>query len=171
MRSSEPVVIVAYDASWPAKYSEEAARVSRALGERLLAIEHVGSTAVVGLAAKPVIDIVAAIDRLDSWEALTPALLAEGYAHQSAGDMDSRRFFRRFENGIRRSHLSLTEARSPFWVKHLAFRDALRSDPLLAERYAALKVRLARELGHDRRAYTDGKDEFVASVLQRSVGC
>ena len=163
----EPVEIVAYDASWPARFSEEAARISRALGDRLLAIEHVGSTAVAGLAAKPVIDLLAAIDDLDDLQALRPALLTEGYEHQPAGDMDGRRFFRRFENGVRMAHLSLAEAGSRFWLDHLAFRDALRSDALLARRYAALKQRLAREVGHDRHAYTDGKDEFIAAALRR----
>jgi len=162
----EPIEIVAYDSRWPVRFSEEAARVSRALGDRVVAIEHVGSTAVAGLAAKAVIDVLAAVDDLDRWEELRPALRAEGYDHEPAGDMEGRSFFRRFDNGVRMAHLSLSALETRFWRDHVAFRDALRADPLLARRYAALKRRLAREVGHDRRAYTDGKDEFISTALR-----
>lgn len=165
MLGGEPVEIVAYDPEWPARFDAEAKRIREALGEHLVAIEHVGSTAVVGLEAKPVIDVAAAIGDLERWHGLVEPLRHAGYVHQPAGDFEGRRYFRRFEGGIRIAHLSLAEADSRFWREHLAFRDALRSDPPLARRYAALKRELAARHRRDRLAYTDAKTDFVRHAL------
>lgn len=135
----------------------------------MVAIEHVGSTAVPGLASKPVLDVDIAIRDLAAWAELVAPLRALGYEHQPAGDFEDRRFFRRFERGVRRAHVSLTELGSAYWCDHLRFRDALRADPRLAARYGDLKRRLAREVGHDRAAYTDGKDGFVREVLAATI--
>ncbi len=135
----------------------------------MVAIEHVGSTAVPGLASKPVLDVDIAIRDLTAWAELVAPLRSLGYEHQPAGDFEDRRFFRRFERGVRRAHVSLTELGSAYWYDHLRFRDALRADPRLAARYGDLKRRLAREVGHDRAAYTDGKDGFVREVLAATI--
>jgi GrpB-like predicted nucleotidyltransferase (UPF0157 family) len=165
---SDAILIVDHDAGWIAPFEREWARIAGALGDRALAIEHYGSTAVPGLAAKPIIDVMVAVRDLDSAGDEVAALVGAGYERRSTGDLDDPRrlFFVRYEEGRRAAHLALVERDSRYWREHLAFRDALRADPRLAARYAELKRRLAVRHGDDRLAYTDGKTAFVAEALR-----
>lgn len=164
---ADDVVIVDYDPRWPDAFSRERARIEAALGELALAVEHHGSTAVPGLAAKPVLDVMVAVERVTAVHEHTRRLEAAGYERRPIGDLPGRLYFRRFEHGIRRVHLSLTELDCDYWREHLAFRDALRADPELAGRYVALKRELASRYPHDRIAYTEAKTDFIREVLQR----
>lgn len=130
--------------------------------------EHIGSTAVPGLAAKPVIDVQAAVGDLDCAAAVGQALSRFGW-HLVPPNLDARRW-RRFLVKVvdehRAAHLHLLPAGSPRWAKQLAFRDALRADPALVHRYAELKRTLAMQHPTDREAYTEGKADFVRRVLE-----
>jgi GrpB-like predicted nucleotidyltransferase (UPF0157 family) len=138
-------------------------------------VEHVGSTAVPGLAAKPIIDLMASVRDLDEVvdQAREP-LWAEGWWYVPPG-LDSGGSWRRFfvkpdESGQHRyAHLHVIAAGHPRWAEQIAFRDALRRDDELARRYADLKRRLAAEHADDREAYTEGKGEFVRDALGRDA--
>lgn len=158
------------DPSWSAIARELAGEVAAALGADPTAVEHIGSTSVPGLAAKPVIDLELEVDGLDeAGLRAAPALAVAGWAFvpPDIDPMPWRRFFvRPTADGQRRlGHLHLIERGDPEFARQLAFRDALRADPALRDEYAALKRTLASAHPDDRSAYTDGKSAFVARVL------
>jgi len=159
------VRVASYDASWPALFADEARRIGDALGALPLALEHMGSTAVPGLAAKPVLDVLAGYPPGAVVATYVAALGRAGYVHRGEQGIPGREFFRRGEP--RAYHLHLAVRHGTFWRDHVAFRDALRADPALRDAYAALKHELARRFPLDREAYTDGKTEFVRDVLAR----
>ena len=167
-RAAPTVEVVAHDPKWRGSFEAE-----RRLLERLLkpwldgGVHHIGSTAVPGLAAKPIVDVMAGVrDLEDAREAFGP-LLANGYEHDPHRPGIAHHFSKR-ENGRVTHGLHLTEPGSDLWRERLAFRDALLADQQLAAEYEGLKRELAREHSGDPRAYTDGKRAFVAAVLARS---
>jgi GrpB-like predicted nucleotidyltransferase (UPF0157 family)/pimeloyl-ACP methyl ester carboxylesterase len=166
----DPVRLVAHDPSWGRAFAAERDAVAGALGHRALAIEHVGSTAVPGLAAKPVVDVLVALDALTDADDVVARLEASGYAAWPAGDTSDHRFLLRAADGVRRFHVHLVARGSPRWRDTVAFRDALRGDASLRERYTARKRALAAAHGDDREAYTAGKTAFVAQALSGASG-
>ena len=166
----EPVRLVPYDPAWPAAFERERARLDAALPGVFLELQHVGSTAVPGMPAKPVIDIVAGAATMERVAALVATVCGAGYTTSAAfnATLHDRRWFMRWADGRRTHHLHLTVRGGDFWRAQLGFRDALRASPALAARYAALKARLALEHAHDREAYTDAKAAFVRAVLARA---
>jgi GrpB-like predicted nucleotidyltransferase (UPF0157 family) len=159
------VRLVPYDPAWPAAYEREAARLQRKLGDRVLAIAHIGSTAVPGLIAKPLLDIMVAIPALADVAELEPQLVALGYVFHPRDTIPDRHFFIAGDGDLRRVNLSLVEPDSAYWRNHLAFRDALRTQPETAANYARLKKELAAIFQDNRLAYTEAKGAFVARVL------
>lgn len=129
------VVVVPYDGAWPRLFEEEAARLRAALGERILSIEHVGSTSVPGLDAKPILDLMTGVESLRRAERLLPALRAVGYAHKPDPEIPERLYLVRGPAERRTHHLSLAEPTSAFWRRQLRFRDLLRADAGLAGEY------------------------------------
>jgi GrpB-like predicted nucleotidyltransferase (UPF0157 family) len=161
-----PVHVVPYDPSWPARFEEERAVLEHALAPWLAgAIEHVGSTAVAGLAAKPVIDIMAPVHGLDVSRSGFPALSALGYLY-APYHADRMHWFCKPSPALRTHHLHLVPLHSPLWRERIAFRDYLRANPPRAAEYAALKRRLARRYRFDREAYTEAKEPFVRRILE-----
>lgn len=159
------VRLVPSDPAWAAAYEREAARLQRGLSDQALAIAHIGSTAVPGLSAKPLLDIMVAIPSLADVTELEPRMTALGYVFHSRDTIPDRHFFIAGDGDLRRVNLSLVEPDSAYWRNHLAFRDALRTQPEVAANYARLKRELAAIFPEDRLAYTDAKGEFVARVL------
>jgi GrpB-like predicted nucleotidyltransferase (UPF0157 family) len=158
------VVIVDYDAAWPARFEELASRVRAALGDLVLRVEHIGSTAVSGLAAKPIIDLDVVVG---SPADVAPAIrkLSEiGYVHEGDLGIDGREAFRS-QTCHQQHHLYLLVEGAQELARHLAFRDALRVDPALRDAYSKLKRSLAAEQVADRAAYTRGKSDFVLATL------
>lgn len=155
-----------YDASWPLRFADERALLRDVLAPWLAGeIEHIGSTAVPGLVAKPVIDLMAPVRSLqDSREAIAAAAAA-GYVHFPYR-AESMHWFCKPSPAFRTHHLHLVPMDSVLWRQRLAFRDALRRDFALATEYAALKRRLAADHRFDREAYTDGKSPFIGRVLR-----
>ena len=162
------IKVVPYDPAWPGSYAAERARLLRSLDLPGDAIEHIGSTAVPGLAAKPILDILVGAPSLLHIEERIEALMRLGYRHVGEYDrlLPERRYFVRGEADVRTCHLHAVVQGSDFWSERLAFRDALRSNPEIAARYAELKRRLAEALGADSAAYTDAKTGFVRDVLE-----
>lgn len=167
----EDVAIVPYDPAWPRMFAEEKAHLLACFpGGIIRRIEHFGSTAVPGLAAKPIIDMLVEVRSLEETKTrVAPALEAQGYDYfwrPSFGD-DVPPFYaffiKRTPTGSRSHHVHMVEADFDLWDR-LLFRDYLIAHPAVAKEYADLKLRLAREFPNDRVAYTDGKSEFCARV-------
>ncbi len=166
-----PVVIVGYDPAWPAAYEVERGRIAAALGEAMagvVAIEHVGSTSVPGLAAKPVIDIMVGVRRLAGGLRCITPMVELGYECVGEHGVPGRIYFRR--GAPRTHHVHLVEHSGEFWRRHLAFRDALLASPALVERYAALKRDLASRHRDDSDGYTDAKTPFIEAALAQAGG-
>ncbi len=167
---SLPVVIADYDPRWPEMYAEESTRIQNAIGEWLLGIEHVGSTSVPGLAAKPVVDIMPGLRALSDAPHIISAMKELGYQYfpEYEPELPERRYFVRPPGPANRHkrlfHIHAVETTSAFWRRHLAFRDHLRAHPDVAGEYAALKRRLAAEYGPDREGYTEAKTEFITRI-------
>ncbi len=154
------IEVVPYDPDWPRRFDAERALLEDVLAPWLTGgIHHIGSTATPGIAAKPIVDMMAGVASLEGSRAAHAPLLAAGWASTPHRPGVSHHFSR---PGF---GLHLTEPGSDLWRERLAFRDALRADPELAADYETLKLRLALEHPADRKAYTDGKRAFVGRVL------
>jgi GrpB-like predicted nucleotidyltransferase (UPF0157 family) len=161
-----PVVIEPYDPSWPRRFAAASSTLNTVLGPWLAGpVEHIGSTAVPGLAAKPVIDILAKVHDLRDASAAIPLLEADGWLLWRDDPYGYRLWFLTPSPANRTHHLQLIPADAPQTGALLAFRDALRADDALAANYATLKFRLAAVHRADREAYTEAKSEFVQRVL------
>ncbi|MBK7616951.1 MAG: GrpB family protein [Burkholderiales bacterium] len=170
MSQDAEVSISPYQADWPSKFEAEQRLLEQALAPWLCGgIEHIGSTAVPGLAAKPVIDIMAPVRSLeDARDAITPAG-ANGYLyHPYQGEV--MHWFCKPSPACRTHHLHLVPWGSPLWVERIAFRDALRGSGALAREYEALKLQLAEAFRHDRDGYTNAKGPFVHRVCHSRAG-
>jgi GrpB-like predicted nucleotidyltransferase (UPF0157 family) len=166
---ADPVVVVDYDASWPATFHQLQDQLAATLGPLAVAIEHVGSTAVPGLAAKPIIDLdVVIADRADL-PAVIERLRPLGYQHEGDLGVPGREAFTTPAEAPPH-HLYVCAAGTPALDRHLAFRDALPADPAAAKAYGDLKRTLAARLSHDRNAYTEAKSTFIQQVLAALPG-
>lgn len=161
----EPIRLVPYDPTWPRRFAEERERLSRVLSPWLAGpIEHIGSTAVPDLIAKPIIDIMAGVRDLPSSVSARSALAALDYVYFPYR-ADVMHWFCKPSPAHRTHHLHLVPISSPLWSDRLAFRDRLRSSRAASMEYAALKTALAAQHRFDREAYTEAKSDFVRSVL------
>jgi len=160
------VEIEPYQAAWRDAYREEVERLTEIVGGRVLGFEHIGSTAVEGMPAKPILDVLALVDDRSTATDIVPPLEARGYEHRP-DDVDGRVFLAKGPPENRTCYLSVAEAGGEFHAEKVAFRDALRADPELAARYAALKRWLAARYPNNRDRYTAEKGAFVRSVLNR----
>jgi GrpB-like predicted nucleotidyltransferase (UPF0157 family) len=160
--------LVAHDPEWPARFQAEAKRLRAAIGDHVLAIEHVGSTSVPGLLAKPVLDIAIAVLSDAAADACIGPLEGVGYEYRGPyGDDPRRRYYVRDDDvGRRFAHIHLYVLPAQAYVEQLAFRDALRANPSLAAAYAAEKRRVAETVAWDKTAYSIAKGPFVERVLQ-----
>jgi GrpB-like predicted nucleotidyltransferase (UPF0157 family) len=167
------IIIAPYDPDWPVMFAAEAVRIRQALGDRALRIEHVGSTSVPGLAAKPVVDIQVSVASLEPADRYSTWLADLGYTHFPLGAFDLvYPFFKKPAEWPSTHHVHLCVAGSAQERDHLAFRDFLRRDPTVAAEYVTLKRRLSA--AHDgltmesQERYSLSKTEFVRSVLARA---
>ena len=159
------VELVAYDVNWPSLFEAERKVLMQSLAGWLVGeIEHIGSTAVVGLCAKPVIDIMAPVRSLAESIAAIPVVERAGYVYYPYKPA-LMHWFCKPSPGHRTHHLHLVPLDSELWGQRLTFRDALRGSAALRAEYVSLKRELASKFGHDREAYTEGKSTFVARVL------
>jgi len=166
----EDVTLADYDPAWPERFRQEAAHLRACLPRELIGrIEHFGSTAVPGLAAKPVIDILVEVTSLDETRRrIAPVLEAQGYDYfwrpaMFEGPPFYAWFIKRDAAGVRTHHIHMVESHFEHWDR-LLFRDHLIAHPEVAAAYGALKRRLAAEHPNDRVAYTKGKTELIVRV-------
>lgn len=161
------VVISPYSAEWPVCFRAVREELLSVFAPIEVAVEHIGSTAVPGLAAKPVIDVLLGARALADVESRIEPLGEHGYSYvqKYERELPMRRYFVKPAATSLRVHLHAVELGSLLWQEHLAFRDALRTDATLSSRYQSLKLRLAEEFAADKSAYTVAKGPFIRSVL------
>ena len=157
-----PVSICDYDPAWPARF--EAARFAISI-----AVEHIGSTSVPGLAAKPIIDVMPSLRRFEDGHACVAPLEALGYVYRGEYGIPGRHYFVSSNSqGRRDQHVHMLVIGSDPWTRHLLFRDYLRAHPAAALEYAALKRALAAQYRWEMDAYADSKSGFVQDILARA---
>jgi len=159
------VLLVPYQPEWESLFRREAALLRSVFGGAILGVEHIGSTAVAGMTAKPIIDLMCAVAGLDGARAFRPRLEALGYEYRPDEAVPDRLFFAKGPRERRTHHLSLTEPGSTFYEEKLLFRDYLRTHASAAEEYRRLKEGLAGRHASDRASYTEGKRAFVERIL------
>jgi len=158
------IEVVPYDEAWPRQFEEIRARLLPAVGHLCLGIEHVGSTSVPGLDAKPILDIDIVISTRLAFPAVREALHGLGYEHRGNLEIPGREAFRQPPGPVRHN-LYVCSVDTPNLHNHLILRDTLRARPDLRERYARIKRDLARAHPHDIDAYIDGKDAIIEEIL------
>ena len=158
------IEVVPYDASWPERFAEIRERVAAALGGLCVGIEHVGSTAVPGLWAKPIIDLDVIISSRMRFPEVRDRLAELGYAHRGNLEIPGRESFQRPE-GTFPHHLYVCSVDTPNLHDHLLLRDTLRAGADLRDRYAAVKREMAALHPHDIDAYIDGKGPLIAEIM------
>lgn len=156
-----------YSAQWPAVFANIRDELLQVFPPGTVAIEHIGSTAVPGLSAKPVIDVLLGAESLAVIEARIADLVQAGYEYVSKHErvIPMRRYFVAQPLGGLRVHVHGVQKGAAIWQEHLAFRDALLADPQLRDRYQSLKRQLAETFAEDKAAYTDAKAPFIRNVL------
>ena len=164
------VIVVPPDPGWAGKFDAAARELTEALGEILLAIHHIGSTAIPGIWAKPVIDLLPVARDLTRMDGHVAAMQALGYEAMGEFGIPGRRYFRRDgSDGMRTHNVHIFQEGSPHVARHLAFRDFMRAHPDLSRRYSDLKRGLAQQHPHDINAYMDGKDAFIKEMEVRAL--
>jgi GrpB-like predicted nucleotidyltransferase (UPF0157 family) len=157
------VRLAPYSSRWSELYELEEQSLREAIGAYVLDIQHVGSTAIPGMVAKPILDVVVAIDSFEAAAVCIEPMERLGYEYRGENGIPRRHYFTKGEP--RTHHVHMLEQDNPEWRRMIVFRDALRSDPSLAEEYAMLKKELAKKHSSNRVAYTDGKAAFVERVV------
>jgi GrpB-like predicted nucleotidyltransferase (UPF0157 family)/RimJ/RimL family protein N-acetyltransferase len=168
-----PVIVVDYDPAWPVQFEELRRILAGTLGSVAVAIEHVGSTSVPGLAAKPILDIDVVVENRDALPEVVRRLAELGYEHEGDIGVRGREAFRPVAERPRawpRHHLYVCARGARELERHVALRQWLRTHPEDRERYANLKRRLALEHRHDRDAYCDAKRGLIEAVLAQATG-
>ena len=160
------VRLVPHDLNWGRQALEEADRIREAAGSALLDVQHVGSTAIAGIEAKPIIDLVAVAPDLATLETIRPPLERLGYAWHGEYGLEGRRYCTLNDpaTGVRRFHLHCYANGDPSIRRHIAFRDYLRANPAQAMEYEQLKRGCARRHAKNSHAYTNCKDRWIKRV-------
>lgn len=167
-----PVEVVNYDPIWPLIFEREKTEILSVVGKKVIVIEHVGSTAVPNLGAKPIIDIMVGIRHLSDAQDCIGPLETIGYEYvpEYEDSIPERRYFRKGPSNVpnKHYHLHMVEYDSDFWRHHLLFRDFLRSHPRAAGEYHRMKKELAAEYRLNREAYTEAKTSFIESIVAKA---
>ncbi|WP_268794558.1 GrpB family protein [Paenibacillus sp. DMB20] len=170
------MIIEEYNNEWPEMFKNIESIVSEKLDGLVLRIEHVGSTSIPNLAAKPIIDIDVVIESMDDLPRVVKKLDELGYAHEGDLGIKNREAFARRDDKVPYSsdgndkcehHLYVCNKDSEELKRHILFRDILRKHPSLVSEYAKLKIELSEKFKNNRKAYTDGKSQFVTEVMRK----
>jgi GrpB-like predicted nucleotidyltransferase (UPF0157 family) len=155
------ITIQEYDSAWPLTFQSERDALVSAIPIELVAIHHIGSTSVPGLAAKPIIDIMLEVANIDVLDSVRYSFEGLGYECMGEFGISGRRFFRKGPRGHRTHHIHAFEIGSIGAVRHLAFRDYIKEHPNIAAEYETLKRAVAAACAGDIQRYCDGKAEFM----------
>ncbi|MHA2170144.1 MAG: GrpB family protein [Candidatus Kariarchaeaceae archaeon] len=172
-KRSAPIEICEYDPNWILEYEKEKEYLSQIIGDKIECIEHVGSTSVLGLGAKPIIDILIGVNSLKIADLCVPILIKEGYRYVKKHEdvLPMRRYFTKgSKQGGRTHHIHMVEVTSDFFNSHISFRNYLRDHPTAAKEYYLLKKDLEKKYKFEREKYTNAKTDFVLSILEKAKG-
>jgi GrpB-like predicted nucleotidyltransferase (UPF0157 family) len=159
------VEVVPHNPDWQQTFEQAAQQVAQALGDNVVAIHHIGSTAIPDIYAKPIIDLLLVVRAIVLVDQHNPTMAAQGYEAMGEYGIPGRRYFRKHDAaGVRTHHVHVFEVGSAQIERHLAFRDYLRSHPAEAQAYSDLKRRLAQTHPTDIDAYMDGKHGFIQAI-------
>ncbi|RQW11088.1 GrpB family protein [candidate division KSB1 bacterium] len=158
------VALHPYTLAWKCLYEEERETMKDVLGKAILDIQHVGSTSIPAMIAKPIIDIAVAVDSFEGATVTIKPLENLGYEYRGELGIPRRHYFSKGDPCTH--HIHMVEFKSREWINHLAFRDYLIQHPESAKAYADLKRTLAKMFAMDRKAYTEGKAAFINKILQ-----
>lgn len=161
------VTLEPYNPEWVEKYEQEASKLQEVFGEKLIRIEHIGSTSISGLSAKPIIDIAVEIENHGKADTFIDSLGKIGYAHDLSGSSSERHFFRK--GAPTEYHLSICyKSRGGFLKRQLAFRDYLSTHPKARDEYAEIKNKLLQQDPTGKNTYIANKSEFVERILKEA---
>lgn len=163
------VALMPYDPTWARLFQSEADRLRSVIGDSVFDIQHVGSTAIPGIHAKPIIDIGVAVASFEEATRCIARLEWLGYSYLGENGVPRRHYFHKSSGDVRTHHLHINELGSRDWLNQTAFCDALRRDPNLASAYNHLKQTLAQQFPADRVAYLAGKADFIRHVLEQAI--
>ena len=160
------VKIVPYQQEWAALYEEEKQRILAAISQDVLEIQHVGSTSIPGMPAKPILDMAIAVRSFEEAGVCIPPMEAIGYRYKGECDIPFRHYF--VKDKPRTHQIHMVERGSSEWERMLLFRDFLRYHPVAAREYADLKLRLASEYNSDVERYTNMKGPFIEKIIMEA---
>ncbi|MDM8519471.1 GrpB family protein [Anaerolineales bacterium HSG6] len=162
------VKVVPYDPNWVQLFDQEAKRLSTILGDEIIAIHHIGSTAIPGIYAKPILDFLIEVRNIGIINQFNEPLAQCGYEAKGEFGLPGRRFFSKGAGSERTHHVHIFQANNPEYERHLAFRDYLLSHPDVACQYSRLKQELAERFPRDSVGYTSAKDDFIRAIEQKA---
>lgn len=164
------IEVVPYNPEWKAEFNRLKEQLLSYVGDLIISIEHVGSTSIEGLVAKPIIDLDLVMDSYDVLPQIIERLQQHGYEHQGNLGIEGREAFQRLqEDGFMKYHLYVCPKDGKGYLEHIAFRDYLRSNTAARQAYAEVKQRLAEQHRYDIDAYCEGKTTFVSSILSKAM--
>lgn len=161
----KPVIIEDFNADWSKGFVQEKEKLMNILADKIISVEHIGSTSIEGLGAKPILDIAVGVDDLDVVDEFIEPLKQIGYEFVYHKDFPERRFFRKGKWRAGTHHLHFYEYKSEHWNNQLLFRNYLRNNTEVIKEYHQLKKELAEKYRYDRVLYTEAKAPFIQNVL------
>ncbi len=165
---SNKIEVVAYNPDWQTLYEDEAQKITNALEHEVSSIHHIGSTAIPGILAKPIIDIKVVVNDSARIDKFNPAMMALEYQPRGENGIPGRRFFTKDTAGNRTHHIHIYQVEHQEIARHLKFRDYLRAHPEDGLTYSQLKETLVDKFRDDPIRYTNGKDEFIEKIDKRA---
>ena len=162
------IEVVPYNRDWPTRFQHEAEQIAAILGKEAVAIHHIGSTAVPGLAAKPIIDILVEVRDIDRMDDYDPVMVGRGYRPKGEHGIEGRRFYNKGDDIQRTHHLHVFGVGHHRIEDHLHFRDYLSAHPEAAVAYGRLKEDLARRYLHDIDGYVAGKEGSISELIAKA---
>lgn len=162
------VEVVPFRDEWTTMFAEEAEKLKRVFGEQCLRIYHIGSTAIPGMSAKPIIDIMVEVHDIDYVDSYNNAMAAIGYQAMGENGIPKRRFFQK-GGDERTHHVHVFPAGSEHIARHIAFKEYMIAHPEKAKAYSRLKEALAKQFSNDIQAYMKGKEEFVREMEKKAL--
>ena len=166
---SRVIEVVPYNPEWPSLFQAESKDIRRVFGDEIIAIHHIGSTAIPDIKAKPVLDFLVVVQHITNVNGYNPAMMRLGYEPLGENGIPGRRYFRKDTNGVRSHHVHIFQVGHPEIDRHILFREYLRSHPEDAHAYSQLKESLAHQYRLDPPGYNDAKSTFIQEIDRKAA--
>jgi GrpB-like predicted nucleotidyltransferase (UPF0157 family) len=166
---SRVIEVVPYNPEWPNLFLAESEDIRRVFGDEIVAIHHIGSTAIPGIKAKPIVDLLGAVQDINRVNRFNPAMIDLGYEPLGEYGIPGRRYFRKDTHGVRSHHVHVFQVGHPEIDRHIDFRDYLRHNRKDADAYSQLKESLAQQYRLDPQGYSDAKSTFIQEIDRRAA--